>query len=113
MNKKIHSTLAEIDGLEEEIRKLAGNFEEGLFAKYGVDSALHLRREIYEVQLFSFDDLVTVTERYPVIEDRSDNDYPYEAYKNIDGVRYFTILTEEEYKKATAPTVTNKNSDTL
>src|SRR5699024_12522044 len=55
-------------------------------------------------------------ESVTIVDNNNNSDYPYKAFVEIEGIEFFCILDDEEYeeyKKATAPTVTQENTDTL
>ena len=92
-----------------EIKEIADDLEEYLREEFDIESAVYTDRERFEIQLFSYEDVESVTEKEPKIIYRHDTDYPYEAFGIIDDIVFFTILTEEEYKKATAPTAADES----
>src|SRR5699024_8992003 len=113
--KYIKEKLEKIDSLkleiEEEKRSVENFLVENFLRDYrNVRPTLYVDREDYEVQLSSCDDIQKITGEFPEIKKRNDEYFPYEAYALFDGIKYFTILDEEEYKKATAPTVTSDKS---
>ena len=116
--KYIKEKLEKIDSLkleiEEEKRSVENFLVENFLRDYrNVRPTLYVDREDYEVQLFSCDDIQKITGEFPEIKRRDCELFPYYAYAFFDGIKYFTVLDEEEYKKATAPTVTKKSFDTL
>ncbi len=111
--KYINEKIEKIDSLKLEIEEEKRSVENFLRDNHNVRPSLYVDREDYEVQLFSCDDIQKITGEFPKIKKRDCEYLPYYAYAFFDGIKYFTVLDEEEYKKATAPTVTNKNSDTL
>ena len=62
-------------------------------------------RIIAEVHVSNVSDLDHVPGRLE-ISDRGAGNYPYEAHKTLDGVRFFTLLTQEEYEGLCTSTTT-------
>ena len=108
--KYINEKLDKIDSLKLEIEKETRSIEYFFRDNYNVRPSLYVNRKNYEVQLFSYDEIQKITGELPEIKKRNNEYFPYEAYALFDGIKYFTILDEEEYKKATAPTVTSDKS---
>jgi hypothetical protein len=59
--------------------------------------AVTIDRIVAQVHVSNVSDLDHVPGRLE-ISDRGAGNYPYEAHKTLDGVRFFTLLTQEEYE---------------
>lgn len=59
--------------------------------------AMHIDRNNMQVHVSDARDLEQVPGTLE-ISDWDNDDFPYEAYKTLDGVRFFTLLTQAEYE---------------
>ena len=61
--------------------------------------AVTIDRIVAQVHVSNVSDLDHVPGRLEIsYRDRGAGNYPYEAHKTLDGVRFFTLLTQEEYE---------------
>lgn len=105
----IFNQLEDIRRLQEKIKSTANDIENKLRDELGIESVVYTDRTPFEVQLFSYEDVELVAKEKPKFIDKDDEDYPYEAYNIVDDITFFTILTESEYKKATATTAADES----
>lgn len=98
--------------LIEKVRELL-ILQEELRDQYGIIDTSNNVITGRDVQVSDFQKLNALSEGNVLLSVREDDDYPYEYYFHIDDIKFFTLATEEEYKKATAPTVTKKSNDSV
>lgn len=61
-------------------------------------TSIYLTSDLMQVHVSDMRDLEQVPGKVEYNPFMPEDDYPWEAYKEVDGVRFFTLLTQEEYE---------------
>src|SRR5699024_4255474 len=92
------------------------NLKDNLNEDFGILSLSHDNKYVHMSEKESIITLAKNEDLHITVNARGCDKYPFDGSVIYGGYEFVVLLTEDEYqenKKATASTVTNKNSDTL
>lgn len=94
MIEKIENAIEEIVSRQNELYQYVEDFKEQMRLEDFI--VLSLRRG--QVHLDRMDDLRKISDDIKFVEEEREGLYPYEAYAYLNNIRFYVILTRDEYE---------------